>query len=638
MEDSTNTPNTVVDGPEASAENPFDKKKRKRTSKVWDEFKEITLPDGSKKAECIHCKSKLVLNKSGPTTQYNRHLQGCVTRKIALKGQQQLTIGTVTARSETVGAVQNFKYDHARMREVIAQMIMVHELPFSFVEYEWFNLAMKTATPNYERISRKMVKKDCVSSYEIEKNAIKAMLENVSRVSITTDLWRSDQNIQYMVVTCHFVDDDFVLQKRILNFVDIPPPHTGIVICDALKKCFVEWGIESKVWTVTVDNASYNDVALENLQNDLELINKLPLDGKFFHVRCCAHILNILVQCGLGEISSIIHNVRESVKYIGKSVSRLHVFSSIAHQLKLPKKKLVLDCPTRWNSTYMMLSVALEYKDVFPRYKQRDESYNFLPSEDDWKKTQVVCAFLKNYNRITKVISASESPTSNLFLTELWTTKKVLDEARNSPNNFMWEMVTKMKEKFDKYWGDANLLIAIAAILDPRTKMKFVQFIFRDIYSPFEADNYVQKVRETLNQLFMEYVEVHKLSISDKQSTCETPSVDVFNDQIIGDEGTQSYGLSVFHNYIRNEDGGVDMGKSELDIYLEDGVIIPNPTDPPFDALQWWKEHKNKYCVLSKMACHILSIPITSVASESAFSAGSRVIDPHRASLNTDTV
>ena len=80
------------------------------------------------------------------------------------------------------------------------------------------------------------------------------------------------------------------------------------------------------------------------------------------------------------------------------------------------------------------------------------------------------------------------------------------------------------------------------------------------------------------------------------------------------------------------------MGKSELDIYLEDGVIIPNPIDPLFNALQWWKEHKNKYCILSKMDCHILSIPITSVASESAFSAGSRVIDPHRASLNTDIV
>ena len=218
-------------------------------------------------------------------------------------------------------------------------MIMVMELPFSLVEHDMFNLVMKTATPNYEKISRAMVKKYCVSSYEIEKKKIKSMLKSANRVSITTNLWRSDQNIQYMVVTCHFVDDNFLLHKRILNFVDIPPPHTGIVICDALKKCFVEWGIESKVWTVTVDNASYNDVALEFLQADLKPINKFPLDGKFFHVRCCAHILNILVQCGLSEIGDIIHNIRESVKYIGKSVSRLHTFSDIATQLKLPKKK-----------------------------------------------------------------------------------------------------------------------------------------------------------------------------------------------------------------------------------------------------------------------------------------------------------
>ena len=31
-------------------------KKRKFTSKVWNEFKVVTLPDKSHKAECIHCK------------------------------------------------------------------------------------------------------------------------------------------------------------------------------------------------------------------------------------------------------------------------------------------------------------------------------------------------------------------------------------------------------------------------------------------------------------------------------------------------------------------------------------------------------------------------------------------------------
>ena len=45
-----------------------------------------------------------------------------------------------------------------------------------------------------------------------------------------------------------------------------------------------------------------------------------------------------------------------------------------------------------------------------------------------------------------------------------------------------------------------------------------------------------------------------------------------------------------------------------------------------------------KFRVLSRMACDILSIPITTVASESAFSAGGRVIDPYRASLDAKTI
>ena len=57
-----------------------------------------------------------------------------------------------------------------------------------------------------------------------------------------------------------------------------------------------------------------------------------------------------------------------------------------------------------------------------------------------------------------------------------------------------------------------------------------------------------------------------------------------------------------------------------------------------FNALEWWKANTLKYRILSKVAKDILSIPITTMTSESTFSAGGRVIDPHRASLKPETV
>ena len=74
---------------EVNDEGLFEKKKRKKTSPVWLEFKEIQLPDGQVKAECTHCSTKLSM--MGTTTHFKRHLQSCPKRKVNLKGQQNLT-------------------------------------------------------------------------------------------------------------------------------------------------------------------------------------------------------------------------------------------------------------------------------------------------------------------------------------------------------------------------------------------------------------------------------------------------------------------------------------------------------------------------------------------------------------------
>ncbi|GAU34710.1 hypothetical protein TSUD_29520 [Trifolium subterraneum] len=43
---------------------------------------------------------------------------------------------------------------------------------------------------------------------------------------------------------------------------------------------------------------------------------------------------------------------------------------------------------------------------------------------------------------------------------------------------------------------------------------------------------------------------------------------------------------------------------------------------PGFDLLNWWKVNSTKYPILGQMARDILAIPLSTVASESAFSTG----------------
>ncbi|TYG86556.1 hypothetical protein ES288_A13G142500v1 [Gossypium darwinii] len=381
------------------------------------------------------------------TTQYKRHLDDCVKDHVSLKGQGNLFLPLQAPRSDSASGIQTRKYDQAKIRE----------LPFAFTEYELFTLLMKTASPHYVRISHATAKADCWTSYEVEKK----------RISITTDMWKSGQKIQYIVLTAHFVDSDWNLQKRVLNFVDMPPLHSGVFAYDVLYKFLQDWDIEGKVCSIFMENASYNDATIRMLKYSLSFHKMLYLNENLFHVSCCAHILNLLVHDGLFEIEDVIDNE--------------------------------------------------------------------------------VRSFLTLFNEVTNIISSFEYPTSNLFLLELWS----------------------IKEKFDKYWGECNLLISITAILDPRNKMKLINFSFYVIYFKEKAPRKICIVRGSLYEIYKEYVNEYATtnvgkSYDWKVQVCE--SVDT-----------------------------IDNVKPKLDIYLEEGVLICKENCGDFDALECWKVNKLKF-------------------------------------------
>lgn len=74
------------------------------------------------------------------------------------------------------------------------------------------------------------------------------------------------------------------------------------------------------------------------------------------------------------------------------------------------------------------------------------------------------------------------------------------------------------------------------------------------------------------------------------------------------------------------------MGKSELELYLE-LPLKPCNADEEFDILGYWKEQSTAFPSLAHIAKDILAIPITTVASESSFSMGGRILNRWRSSL-----
>lgn len=74
------------------------------------------------------------------------------------------------------------------------------------------------------------------------------------------------------------------------------------------------------------------------------------------------------------------------------------------------------------------------------------------------------------------------------------------------------------------------------------------------------------------------------------------------------------------------------MSKSELERYWLESKEDSKLHGDKFDVLALGKVNSPRYPILSQMARDILAIPVSIVASKSAFSTGGRIIDPYQTS------
>ena len=151
-----------------------------------------------------------------------------------------------------------------------------------------------------------------MDSYSIKQVSVQRLMSCVSsKVSFTTEIWTSPAQVPFMAVTAHYIDDDWVLQSILRDFVCIPGSHTGERICHAFRDVIeTKYNFGDRIMGVTLDNASNNTTFMERL------IESNPFFNETNHFRCFVHVVYLAVQSMLSVKSDQIAILREAIKGI----------------------------------------------------------------------------------------------------------------------------------------------------------------------------------------------------------------------------------------------------------------------------------------------------------------------------------
>ncbi|XP_013632998.1 PREDICTED: zinc finger BED domain-containing protein RICESLEEPER 3-like [Brassica oleracea var. oleracea] len=323
-------------------------------------------------------------------------------------------------------------------------------------------------------------------------------------------------------------------------------------------------------------------------------------------------LLESLKEWGIKESKKVIggslHKVRESIKYVLASEVREVLFDKCVVAAGIKENAgLILDMQTRWNSTFYMLERAIKFRKAFVNLETFDRrGYKMALTAEEWTRAENICRFLGPFAVITSLMSGSNYPTSNLYFYQVWLIHDWLRINEESEDEVVREMVPPMKEKFDKYWEEVSCFFAMAVVFDPRFKLYIVDCCLGKL-DMSTRDAKLRNLRDKLSTLFESY---------DKKSKTNSPSTE-----------PRETDFFAFRKV-----SGVVSGKTPIEAYLDEPPLDFN-TFRSMDILKWWKDNTHRYGDLSAMACDLLSIPITTVASESSFSIGSRVLNKYMSRL-----
>jgi len=539
-----------------------------------------------------------------------------------------------------------FNYDFNMVQDRMAKFVIQEGLPFDhFDNPRLTKLIRDTLQPRYKHVSRTTLRRKCLKMWKQAKEDLIVFFENLQTgVNLTTDVWSAPHGLleSYLCVTAHWVTPNtWQMMKRTIAFELFAYPHTGENLFQILDYVIRTFKLENKIFSISFDNASNNTNAVEKLK----LKYKPFCNGEFFHSRCVAHIINLVVQDGLAI--DLVNDFKTGFKNMmydvfKKSRARATRYRKLCKDTNSPCLGVSWDIPTRWNSTHKMFQSALRQKETLKIFHHHlvSKGRTLAFPDEGWDMIDEITEFLEVFKNSTTKLSGVYYPTSCLVLHEIYLMANNFFNFEDKNETFV-KMVEPMKEKFKKYFKEIPPVFTCAAALNPYINVAGVETTIDEINSylclweedPDFAKNTKNQFNNCLNSMFDAYlVKYGQNPIHESMASSSSSRGKSIRNPIIN-----------LLNISRNETAKRQRGNtptSELGRYCTTDWMTTLVAEEyeNFDILSWWKGMEPSFPILAAMARDLLSVQASTVASESAFSFSGRVLSIRRTRLTSAAV
>jgi hypothetical protein len=386
------------------------------------------------KCNQVRCGLELQLN---PLTSSNlsRHVQQKHPTLLPSKNKTGMNALKQTTLSFSNKANVIPPFSDESFAQYLTNLFVVQDLPFVLLESTEFRDYTQLLRPGTRIIKADALKNRIMDYFKKTKVQMKDFFSSIdSRISFTTDIWTSPNDLAFMAITAHWISADFKINSMLIDFVELLGSHSGVNIEKAFSLSLKEFNVFDKKLAITLDNAYNNDAFIS------ALMERDPSFDREHHIRCFGHVLNLSAQDALGLMEEELSAIRDYIKAIIHRPKRLQQLEDdFALNGGKDFVKPMLDVKTRWNSTADMIIRSLRLKDgliytmdsmfheASARKRQRlrgksvsivdkEEEHFVQVTEEHWKNFSDILEVLEPLKRASEKLSGDTYPSLNMVV------------------------------------------------------------------------------------------------------------------------------------------------------------------------------------------------------------------------------